>query len=73
MPATLSHVKLARLIVPANSQVWNDLKLTGRRRKDLAGWMMMQTQAFYQHAPAVAELLAQRGITPGRTHANAGR
>lgn len=59
----LSHVKLARLIVPANSQVWNNLQLTGRRRKDLAGWMM-QTEAFYQHAPAVAELLAQRGITP---------
>ena len=59
----VSHVKLARLIVPADSQAWNDLQLAGRRRKDLAGWMM-QTQAFYQHAPAVADLLAQRGITP---------
>ncbi len=59
----LAHVKLARLIVPADSQAWNNLQLTGRRRKDLAGWMM-QTEAFYQHAPAVAERLAQRGITP---------
>ena len=59
----LAHVKLARLIVPADSQAWNNLQLTGRRRKDLAGWMM-QTQAFYQHAPTVAERLAQRGITP---------
>ena len=59
----LAHVKLARLVVPANSQAWNNLQLTGRRRKDLAGWMM-QTEAFYQHAPAVAERLAQRGITP---------
>ncbi len=59
----LSHVKLARLVVPADSQAWNDLQLAGRRRKDLAGWMM-QTQAFYQYAPTVAELLVQRGITP---------
>ncbi|MGB3851774.1 MAG: hypothetical protein WA958_17530 [Tunicatimonas sp.] len=58
----VSHVKLARLIVSSDSQTWNDLQLSGRRRKDLAGWMM-QTQAFYRHAPAVAKLLAQRGIT----------
>lgn len=59
----MAHVKLARLIVPKDSQAWNDMKLSGRRRKDMAGWLV-QTQAFYQHAPAVAELLAQRGITP---------
>ena len=58
----MTHVKLARLIVPKDSQVWNDMKLSGRRRKDMAGWLV-QTQAFYQHAPAVAGLLAQRGIT----------
>ena len=58
----MSHVKLARLIVPKDSQAWNDMKLSGRRRQDMAGWLM-QTQAFYQHAPAVAELLAQRGIS----------
>ena len=58
----VAHVKLARLIVPKDNQAWNDMKLSGRRRKDMAGWLV-QTQAFYQHAPAVAELLAQRGIT----------
>ena len=56
------HLKLARLIVPADSQAWNDMKLGGRRRRDMAGWLM-QTQAFYQYAPAVADLLARRGIT----------
>lgn len=58
----MAHLKLARLIVPSDSQAWNDMKLGGRRRKDMAGWMM-QTQAFYQYAPAVADRLARRGIT----------
>ena len=58
----MAHLKLARLTVPSESQPWNDMKLSGRRRKDMAGWLM-QTQAFYQHAPTVADLLAQRGIT----------
>ena len=58
----MTHLKLARLTVPSDSQAWNDMKLSGSRRKDIAGWLM-QTEAFYQHAPAVAERLAQRGIT----------
>ena len=58
----MAHVKMARLIVPKDSQDWNDMKLSGQRRKDMAGWLI-QTQAFYEHAPAVEEALAQRGIT----------
>ena len=58
----MAHVKMARLIVPKQSQAWNNMKLSGQRRKDMAGWLM-QTQAFYEHAPAVDEALAQRGIT----------
>ena len=58
----MAHVKMARLIVPKESQDWNDMKLSGQRRKDMAGWLI-QTQAFYEHAPAVEEALAQRGIT----------
>jgi hypothetical protein len=38
------------------------MKLTGPRRDDLTGWLM-QTQAFYRHAGAVADLLAQSGIS----------
>ena len=58
----MTHVKMARLIVPKESQAWNDMKLSGIRRKDMTGWLM-QTQAFYEHAPAAGEVLAQRGIT----------
>lgn len=58
----MAHLKLARLIVPVGSQNWDNMKLGGSRLRDMAGWLM-QTQAFYQHAPAVAGLLAQRGIT----------
>ena len=58
----MAHVKMARLVVPKDSQDWNDMKLSGQRRKDMAGWLI-QTQAFYENAPAVGEALAQRGIT----------
>lgn len=58
----MGHLKLARLIVPKESAAWDDMKLTGSRRKDMAGWLM-QTEAFYRHAPAVADLLTPRGIT----------
>lgn len=58
----ITHVKFARLVVPPQSKAWNDMKLSGPRRQDLSGWLM-QAQAFYRHAGAVADLLAQRGIT----------
>lgn len=59
----ITHVKYARMVVPPQSEAWDNLKLTGIRRKDLNGWLA-QAQAFYRHVGAVAELLAARGITP---------
>jgi hypothetical protein len=58
----MKHVKYARLAVPAKSKAWNNMKLSGNRRKDLTGWLM-QTRAFYNYAPAVADALAQSGIS----------
>lgn len=58
----ISHVKLARMVVPVNSKAWNNLKLSGKRRRDMVGWLV-QAKAFYRNAGAVADLLAQRGIT----------
>ncbi len=55
------HVKYARLVVPKNSKAWNDLLLTGKRSKNLVGWMV-QAKAFYRHVDTVADLLAKRGI-----------
>ena len=57
----MSHVKYARMVVPPQSEAWDNLKLTGTRRKDLNGWLS-QAQAFYRYVDTVAELLAARGI-----------
>jgi hypothetical protein len=58
----MKHVKFARMAIPAQSQLWNDMKLSGIRRKDMAGWLA-QVQSFYRYAGTASELLAQRGIT----------
>ncbi len=56
------HLNFARMVVVPDSHAWNDMKLSGIRRKDMAGWLI-QVKAFYKHAPTVAELLALRGIS----------
>ncbi|WPP51578.1 hypothetical protein [Catalinimonas niigatensis] len=58
----MKHVKFARMVIPAQSQLWNDMKLSGIRRKDIAGWLG-QVQSFYRYATTAAGLLAERGIT----------
>lgn len=58
----ITHLKFARMTIPPNSQAWHDMKLEGKRRRDMAGWFM-QVKAFYKYAGAVSEQLAQRGIT----------
>lgn len=57
-----NHLKFARLVVPPGSKAWNDMKLSGARKRNGYGWIV-QAKAFYLHAGAVGELLAQRGIS----------
>ena len=53
----VAPVKLARLIVSKDSQTWNGNSAVAFVKPLPVGW---QTQAFYQHAPTVVELLAHQ-------------
>ncbi|WKN33395.1 hypothetical protein PZB74_08615 [Porifericola rhodea] len=56
------YLKVARMLVSPNSFAWNEMKLGGTRKKNLAEWLV-QAKAFYMHAGLVAEQLEQRGIS----------
>lgn len=57
------HLKVARMLISPNSLAWNEMKLGGTRKKNLAEWLV-QAKAFYMHAGLVAEQLEQMGISP---------
>lgn len=58
----ITHVKYARMVVSPQSETWDNLKLSGIRRKDMNGWLS-QAEAFYRNVSAIGALLAARGIT----------
>jgi hypothetical protein len=58
----INHVKFARMVIMPQTKVWENMKLTGPRHSSLNQWLV-QAEAFYRHTGAVADLLAQRGIS----------
>ncbi|MEQ9439128.1 MAG: hypothetical protein RIG62_08760 [Cyclobacteriaceae bacterium] len=56
------QLKLARLAIPQDRDLWRTLKLNGRREKSFSGWLE-QTEAFYANAPQALPLLKPHGIT----------
>ena len=56
------HLKVARLAIPQDRDLWRTLKLNGTRERSFNGWLE-QAEAFYTNAPQALPLLKPQGIT----------
>jgi hypothetical protein len=56
------HVKIARLAIPKDRDLWRTLQLNGIREKSLNGWLE-QTEAFYNNLPEALPFLKNHGVT----------
>jgi len=56
------HIKVARLAVPKDRDLWRTLGLNGRREQSYNGWLE-QTEAFYDNLPEALPFLKNHGIT----------
>ncbi|MEM9673068.1 MAG: hypothetical protein AAF992_10765 [Bacteroidota bacterium] len=56
------HVKIARLAIPKDRDLWRTLQLNGIREKSLNGWLE-QTESFYNNLPEALPLMKNHGVT----------
>ncbi|MEQ9439349.1 MAG: hypothetical protein RIG62_09885 [Cyclobacteriaceae bacterium] len=59
----MMHVKIVRMAVPKEEELWKKLGLTGKRDTSLTGWLT-QVNRFYQNVSQVQEVLAQFNVSP---------
>ena len=59
----MMHVKMVRMAVPKEEELWKKLGLTGKRDTSLTGWLT-QVNRFYQNVGQVQEVLAQFNVSP---------
>lgn len=58
----IRYVKLARLVLEPNRKHWNDMHLSGMRKKGITGWLT-QAKIFYSNIEPVKDQLLKQGIT----------
>lgn len=58
----IKHVKIARMAIPHNRELWRILDLSGTRKRNIAGWLY-QAEAFYMNIGQVEGALAHFGVT----------
>ena len=59
----MKHVKIVRMSVAKEDELWKKLGLSGKRETTLTGWLT-QVNRFYQHADLVQDTLAQFNVLP---------
>lgn len=59
----MKHVKVVRMAVPKEEELWKKLGLVGKREIALTGWLT-QVNRFYQNVHLVQEAMAQFNIQP---------
>lgn len=57
------HVSIARLALIDRHDMWDVLRLNGRRKTDIAGWLE-QVRAFYGNINQVADIMAKYNVGP---------
>lgn len=59
----MKHVKIIRMALPKEEELWKKLGISGKRETTLTGWLS-QVNRFYQNTDQVQEALAQFNVLP---------
>lgn len=57
----IRHIKLARMAVPHDRELWDILALSGARNRNLNGWLS-QAEIFYANVDQVTDAMATFGV-----------
>lgn len=58
----IKHVKIARMAIPHNRELWRILDLSGERKRTISGWLY-QAETFYMNLYHIESAMANFGVT----------